>query len=192
MTFLEYQKLFETILTTENPPSPYNNPAYINFTKLNQSRMSRWDKTMVLNEELVKRLGSIQEPQHWIIITEPWCGDAAHSLPFMIALAESSDKITYDIELRDSEPHRINHYLTNGGKSIPKLIALDPGGQDLFSWGPRPVQAQKINDDMRATNARYDEINLKLQVWYNADKGVSFQEELLELITQLTDSPVLL
>src|SRR5690554_384061 len=100
MTFQEYQKLFETILTLDNPPSPYNNPAYINYTKLNQSRMSRWVKTMILNDGLVKNLDLIQEPQHWIIITEPWCGDAAHTLPFMVALANSSDKITYDIELR--------------------------------------------------------------------------------------------
>ena len=191
MTFQDYQKLFETILATENHSSPYDNPSFINYTRLNQSRMSRWDKTMNLNTELVERLGSLQESQHWVIITEPWCGDAAHSLPFMVALAESSDKITYDIELRDAEPNRIERYLTNGGKSIPKLIALDPDGDDLFSWGPRPVQAQNIYDEMRALNSRYDEINLKLQGWYNADKGVSIQSEFLNLIKQI-DSVVLL
>lgn len=192
MTFQEYQKLFETILVSQNPSSPYNKPAFINYTKLNQSRMARWEKTMRLNDGLVNSLKSMQEPQHWIIITEPWCGDAAHSLPFIVALAESSDKITYDIELRDSEPYRIDQYLTNGGKSIPKLIALDPAGHDLFTWGPRPVQAQQIYNELKALNTEYDAINLKLQNWYNADKGVSFQEELLNLVTQLHDSPVLL
>ena len=186
MNFLEYQKLFDAILTTDGPAKPYDKPAYINYVKLNQSRMSRWVRTMELQPDLIDALNDIEEPQHWIIITEPWCGDAAHSVPFLVAIAEKSPKVTYEIQLRDAEPFLINDYLTNGGKGIPKMVARDQHGIDLFTWGPRPNAAQDIFDKMKSEGAVYDEITLKLQAWYNADKGHSLQSELLALVERQT------
>lgn len=186
MNYQAYLKLFDAILSSESPQAPYNKPAYINYVKLNQSRMARWTKTMELQPDLVDTLNDIEEPQHWIIITEPWCGDAAHSLPFLIAIAEKSPKITYEIQLRDSEPFLINDYLTNGGKSIPKLISRDLDGNDLFTWGPRPIASQDIFNKMKSEGAVYDEITLKLQAWYNADKGQAIQQELLDLVARQT------
>jgi hypothetical protein len=141
---------------------------------------------MELEPDLVDALNDIEGPQHWIIISEPWCGDAAHCMPFLVAIAEKSPKVTYEIQLRDSEPHLINDYLTNGGKSIPKLVARDHDGKDLFTWGPRPSAAQEVFNKMKAENAIYDEITLKLQAWYNADKGQAIQQELLNLVSKQT------
>jgi hypothetical protein len=186
MNFQEYLTLFDTILSSQSPQSPYDKPAYINYVKLNLSRMSRWTKNLELEPDLVDALNDVEEPQHWIIITEPWCGDAAHSVPFLVAIAEKSPKITYEIQLRDSEPYLINDYLTNGGKSIPKLVARDQDGNELFTWGPRPSASQDIFNKMKSEGAIYDEITLKLQAWYNADKGQSVQQELLDLVTKQT------
>lgn len=186
MNFEDYVRLFETILSDEYPQAPYNKPAYINYVKLNQSRMARWTKTMNLSDDLVDALNDLEEPHHWIIITEPWCGDAAHSVPFLVAIAEKSPKITYEIQLRDSEPFLITDYLTNGGKSIPKLIARDLSGNDLFTWGPRPSASQDIFNKMKSEGAIYDEITLKLQAWYNADKGKAIQRELIDLVARQT------
>ncbi len=186
MNYQEYLSLFDTILSAQNPAAPYNKPAYINYVKLNQSRMSRWTKSMLLQPDLIDALNDVEEPQHWIIITEPWCGDAAHSIPFLVAIAENSPKLTYEIQLRDSEPFLIDNYLTNGGKSIPKLIARDFSGSDLFTWGPRPVASQTIFNKMKSEGAVYDEITLKLQAWYNADKGQSIQSELFNLVARQT------
>src|SRR3546814_13916104 len=69
----------------------------------------------------------IQAPQRWTVITEPWCGDAAHSVPFIELASRKNPAITVSYELRDSEPFRINDYLTNGSKSIPKLIIREIG-----------------------------------------------------------------
>lgn len=186
MNYQDYLKLFDEILSAESPQAPYDKPAYINYVKLNQSRMARWSKTMDLQSDLVDALNDLEDPQHWIIITEPWCGDAAHSVPFLVAIAEKSPKITYEIQLRDSEPHLINDYLTNGGKSIPKLVARDLNGNDLFTWGPRPVASQEIFNKMKSEGAIYDEITLKLQAWYNTDKGQAIQQELLDLVARQT------
>ncbi|MEM9997992.1 MAG: thioredoxin family protein, partial [Bacteroidota bacterium] len=36
----------------------------------------------------------------------------------------------------------IERYHTNGSHSIPKLVAFDGDGTELFTWGPRPAEAQ--------------------------------------------------
>lgn len=182
MTYKEYKALFEEIIKSENPPAPYDNEDYMTYTKVNLARMKRWDKTMALDTELVASLQELSEPQHWIIIVEPWCGDAAHLLPFLIRLAQTSPEITYELQLRDSEPFLINSYLTNGGKSIPKLIARDGQGNDLFTWGPRPEGAQRLMEELKATNADFEMVKMELQRWYNENKGKELFEELLGIL----------
>ncbi|NJX17534.1 thioredoxin family protein [Tamlana crocina] len=85
MTFEQYSSYFETIKITplEEQEKPYDNPDYLDYTKLNWSRMNRWLKTGKITEELKNTLQQIYKPQHWIVITEPWCGDAAHITPFL-------------------------------------------------------------------------------------------------------------
>ena len=178
MNYTVYKQLFEQILNGPDPQPPYNKAAYQTYTKLNYSRMNRWDKTLHLDERLVEKLSHLTQPQHWIIITEPWCGDAAHSLPFLIRMTEQTPLITYELQQRDSEPFLINSYLTNGGKSIPKLIVRDALGNDLFTWGPRPAPAQLLRNSLITAQADAETINLQLQNWYNADKGQSLCQEL--------------
>jgi len=179
MDYTTYRQLFDEILNQPNPPAPYDDAMYFNYTKLNRSRMNRWDKQLVLDDLLVSGLKQIAAPQQWIIITEPWCGDAAHIVPFLIQMAEQNQLITYDLQLRDSEPFLIEHYLTHGTRSIPKLIVRDTNGNDIFGWGPRPHGAQELMDRMRADNADFETIKIALQNWYNQDKGVSLCKELM-------------
>lgn len=186
MTYQQYTELFEDILQDANPDSPYDDPNYMKYVRLNYSRMKRWMKTMKLNVDLVNALDNSRFKQHWIIITEPWCGDAAHSLPFLVRLTEQSPSISYELQLRDSEPFLIDSYLTNGGKSIPKLIARDKDGADLFTWGPRPEPAQQLWKDLKASGADFETINLQLQNWYNKDKGQTLQNEMLKELSRVS------
>lgn len=184
MQYPEYAALFDAILNRPAPQPPYTDAAYLDYTRLNHSRMNRWWKTLQLDERLVAALRQLEAPQTWIIIAEPWCGDAAPSVPFLVRLAEQNPRIRYDIQLRDAEPFLINSYRTNGGKSIPKLIVRDAAGQDLFTWGPRPAGAQQLVDELNAAKADFETLKTQLQGWYNADKGRSLQDELLALITR--------
>ena len=179
MNYSEYTALFEEIIKSERPQPPYDNPDYLEYTRLNFSRMTRWNKTLQLNEELVNRLKGLDRRQHWIIIVEPWCGDVAHSLPFLVRLAEQSPMVSYELQLRDSEPFLINSYLTRGTKSIPKLIVRDEEGRDLFTWGARPEKAQQLMNELKAANTDWETTKVELQNWYNNDRGTSLQRELL-------------
>lgn len=184
MTFQEYSLYFKNILITpviEHQP-PYDNPDYLEYTKLNWARMNRWFKTGKLSEEIVIVVKKIDQPQHWIVITEPWCGDAAHNIPFLEMIARENELIEVSYELRDSAPFRIEQYLTNGTKSIPKLIIRDQKRRDLGTWGPRPENCQRMYSKLLQENASFDIIKNELQIWYNRDKGKELQKELADLL----------
>lgn len=185
MDFHRYLLVFEDILHASPPSAPYDNAAYLDYAKLNWSRMSRWLKKGVLSEVVVETVRRINAPQHWLVITEPWCGDAAHTLPFIQLIAQQNTHISVEYELRDSPPFRIEKYLTNGSKSIPKLIIRDGKGNDLATWGPRPAACQQLYDQLKVEGADFETQKVALQNWYNADKGQSLQQELCELIAEV-------
>lgn len=182
MNYNTYTELFHAIIMGSIKITPYDNSNYVDYTKLNASRQNRWMKTGVLTSELISTIQQIKEDQHWLLITEPWCGDASHSVPFIVKLAELNSKIKLEIQLRDSEESEIDNYLTNGGKSIPILVARNAQNEDLFFWGPRPKACQEIFLEMKNNNLPFEEQKIILQNWYNHDKGVSIQKELTELI----------
>jgi len=184
MDFQSYLDIFGRILNNTVPQAPYDNAAYLDYTKLNWSRMNRWLKKGELSEQLMDAVKKISQPQQWTVITEPWCGDAAHSIPFIQLAAQQNPLISVVYELRDSEPFRINEYLTKGSKSIPKLIIRDAEGNDLATWGPRPVECQKLFDQLKTDEADFETQKIALQNWYNADKGQSVQQELGDLIAR--------
>lgn len=146
--------------------------------------MNRWLKTGHLTEEITKVVTSISQKQNWIVITEPWCGDAAHIVPFIEMIARLNNNINVSYELRDSEPHRIGQYLTNGkSKSIPKLIIQNKNVEDLAIWGPRPAACQIIYDELHAKNVDFETLKTELQLWYNNDEGSEIMSELSALIS---------
>lgn len=178
----EYLDRFESVLKADIPETPYDNKDYFNYLKLNASRQKRWLKKGEINSGLKEKLRSIHTPMTWIIITEPWCGDAAHSIPFLYLMVQENDKIDLKIVWRDTPPFVIENYLTNGGKSVPKLIARDKDNNDLFTWGPRPGPCQKVYNNLKNRNADFEEMKIELQQWYNKDKGKTLQKEIAELI----------
>lgn len=181
MKFTTYNQLFEQILSSKELKAPYDNPDFLTYTELNQSRQQRWMKKGEINEELENLLKAIPKPMKWILITEPWCGDASHLVPFIAKLADKNNLIDLEIQLRDSDSE-IDRYLTNGGKSIPMLIVRNEKSEDLFVWGPRPKEAQSIHLRNLDTDKSKEEKKIELQKWYNADKGQSLQ---IEILTEL-------
>lgn len=183
----QYLAYMNSIVSTplEAHEAPYNRADYMEYTKLNTSRQSRWLKTQELSEGLKSLLSSINSPQEWLVITEPWCGDAAHVNPFIMLAARENELINLRFELRDSAPFSIEKYLTNGSKSIPKLIIRNENGQDLATWGPRPEGCQTLYQELKDAKAPLDEVLTKVQNWYNADKGQQIQAELTTVLAEV-------
>lgn len=170
-------------LAEKNESSSFNEKeAYKHYTQLSFKRMKRWAKVGKLLPEMEEKIKSINEPQKWIVLTESWCGDAAHSYMFWQKMADLNPNITLEWKLREEHPDLMEQYLTNGGKSIPKLIAFNQEGEELFNWGPRPKHIQKRYWELREADKEYKEIMLEIQGLYNTDKGESLQREMLDLM----------
>lgn len=182
MTFENYLQQFEDILNhPENHPT-YQDDEYYQYTKMNWTRMGRWLKRFEPSEAFQQFVNTISEKQQWIIITEPWCGDAAHSVPMLTKMAAQNPNITVDIQLRDSAPFLIDSYLTNGGKSIPILIIRNQEDADLAVWGPRPKGCQDLFLSLKEQGKDFSDIKEEIQKWYNTDKGVEIQKEIQALL----------
>jgi len=160
--------------------------ALVGFTALNLIRMRRIGKTLEIKKSPQAKMSAMTKPQFWLLITEAWCGDSAQSLPVIAELASiSGDKIQLGIILRDENLHIMDRYLTNGGRSIPKLIAFDHSGNELFQWGPRPASAHEMylhwkENQETQTHAEFEK---ELHTWYARNKTEEIQEELLGLIS---------
>jgi hypothetical protein len=183
-----YNELMIAILNHSTPPPPYDQAAYLDYLGLNHARQKRWFKTAKIQKGLIEKIKQINQPQQWILITEPWCGDAAHSNPFIVLLAGLNSLIDLKIVLRDESPVLIENYLTNGGKAIPILIIRDEANNDLAVWGPRPAPCQKIFLELKRSKASFDEQKVTLQNWYNQDRGQTLQQEILELISKIVSA----
>jgi glutaredoxin-related protein len=155
---------------------------YQHYIPLNKSRFTRSLKQGVITQELAEVIRSINEKQDWVIITEPWCGDAAQIVPYLFNMAELNPLINVEVQLRDSNSE-IDSYLSHGKMSIPKLIVRNQEGVDRFIWGPRPQVLETIYLELKNKNENIDDVKTILQKWYNEDKGQSLQLELLELLS---------
>ena len=101
-------------------------------------------------------------------------------------MAELSENIDLKIVLRDENEALMNDFLTNGGMAIPKLIILDEVNNVIGDFGPRPEPARKLIADYKAANGVVDEpIKVELQKWYLHDKGISIQNEIVEIHEQV-------
>lgn len=156
---------------------------FLKYTDLNNSRMDKWDKRFELSDEIKETLDNLSHPEDWVVLSEGWCGDAAHALPVMAKMAEYSDKINLKILLRDENLELMDQHLTHGGRSIPKLIRYSlESGNELGEWGPRPAAAQQIHLDGKAEGRPKSEITIDLQKWYARDRGESIAKELVEML----------
>jgi hypothetical protein len=186
LSYEGYKTLVSNLLADGKATGTEQSEALTDYSLLNDRRMKRLDKTLKLSEVALQEFQKITIPQTWLVLTEGWCGDAAQNLPVLNKIAATSDKIDLKIILRDDNLPLMDLFLTNGGRSIPKLIALDKDNNVLNSWGPRPDTAAKMVADYKEKKGVLDsQFKEELQVWYNKDKGQSVQEDLIRLITKL-------
>ncbi|WP_438962656.1 thioredoxin family protein [Nonlabens sp.] len=158
-------------------------PDLANYTMLNNQRMKRLDKTMKILPENQEFLETFNQDVYFLIITESWCGDAAQTMPMMYKVAQAAG-VDFKIVLRDENPELMDQFLTNGGRSIAKLILVDKKtGLPVTTWGPRPTKATAlVAAEKAAKGALGPEFKQELQTWYNKDKGKDTENDLVEML----------
>lgn len=154
----------------------------VDYTRLNVQRMNRWDKTWTVPETLEQQLLSIETPMIWLTITEGWCGDAAQVVPIVEKLAAVNPLIQHRLILRDENLEIMDQYLTNGTRSIPKIILMKEEDLSVVgTWGPRPSSAQKLLEELKQNGTLpKEELYNQLHAWYAKNKGMEVAQEFME------------
>ncbi len=188
----EYVAQVEALVEEQKTSGPKQTEDLVYYTRLNAQRSKRINKTVSLPPELHNLVMEIDTPQTWLVLSESWCGDAAQILPLLYKIADVNDLVSFRIVFRDEHLALMDKFLTNGGRSIPKLIILDEELEVLGTWGPRPKPAQTLYDAWRndPDKAPYKEFQVELQKWYLTDRGQSTFLELSELLDEIIEDTV--
>jgi Thioredoxin len=183
--YADYRKLIDTLLLAGKITSGEATEHMLHYTKLNLQRMNRIEKTFVPETTTLNFFSALKKPNKWLIIAEGWCGDAAQTLPVISKLASLNSLIDLRIVLRDQHLDLMDQHLTNGTRSIPKLLIMDEHNLVLETWGPRPLEAKNMVLDFKAKGLPHDEWVEKVHAWYAKDKGKSTEREIVYIIEKL-------
>ncbi|HLU85861.1 MAG TPA: thioredoxin family protein [Vicingaceae bacterium] len=185
ISFEAYHQLYQEQVANGQTSGLDQSEGLIAYTKLNFSRLKRSYKTTEIANETKAMLEKISTPLTWLVLTETWCGDAAQNIPVLAKMAELNPAISLKLIFRDENPEVMDNFLTNGSKSIPKLICVNENLEVLGTWGPRPAAIQSwFVEEKNKPTTDMDQLKIDLQQKYNADKGLSLQSELMELLQQ--------
>ncbi len=143
------------------------NDDLLDYSLLNEKRMSRISKHGLPFP--------VKSTEHFnlkyaLVITEGWCGDSAQLLPFFAKWTELHG-VDLRIVGRDENEALMDHFLTNGSRSMPIMIGLDENFKCVFRWGPRPsVIADKVKE-WKSSGIEKTEMGLLMHQWYTDNKG---------------------
>jgi len=184
ISYQEYRELVHQYVLDNSTSGLEKTEELANYTALNDRRMKRWDKTLKVTEADKTRIQNFNGNVTWLVITESWCGDAAHVIPVLNKIAELSENIDLKLVFRDENDDLMNHFLTNGGKAIAKLIMIDNENTEVIgTFGPRPSEATKLVEAYKIKHGKLTpEFKEDLQLWYNKDKGQSVILDILSLL----------
>ena len=183
-SYNEYRTLVSKLISEGKSTGNDQSKALLHYSELNEVRMKRLEKTLKIDLEVEKTLQNLKSNQTWLVISEGWCGDAAQILPIIKLMSEASENIDLKLVFRDENDALMNQFLTNGAKSIPKLLVLDESFNLINHWGPRPEGAKNLIIEYKAKHGIVDEVaKIALQKWYLDDKGISTMMEIVGMIS---------
>lgn len=184
MTYDQYSELNKAY-AKQGKTSGEQKESYVGYTKLGAARLRRWEKLYKSEQEYLDEITSLVSPgEQWLVFSETWCGDAAHMLPFVHQWSKHA-KVPLRIIMRDEHPTLMDEFLTNGGRSIPKLVRISADGMVLGTYGPRPsALVAHLAEWKSKAYFDYKEWTLFAQDWYNQDKGKSIESDFIELLSK--------
>lgn len=185
MDYQEYMDLTAQLVSENRTTGPNQSEAMLHYTKLNLKRMQRLNRTAQPSQSLLEAVRNIPFRMRWMIITEPWCGDAAQNIPFIANTAAQAGNVDLGLVLRDENVGYMDLFATHGARSIPKLIVY-PADEDrvVAQWGPRPAPMQeKVMAYKRAVGDKpnFEAFSAEIHHWYHQNANKALESELLAI-----------
>ncbi len=132
-------------------------------------------------EDLLERARGLEGSWRFLVLTEDWCGDGVHSIPYLARLAESLPTLDLRVLSREASPDLMDAHLTRGTRSIPVVMILDEAYREVGWWGPRPTPLQELFLREIKTLPQPERFP-RLRAWYARDRGRSTLGEVLDRI----------
>ncbi len=151
---------------------------YLYYQRYNCERAERVHQAYAPSARLRRAVERIEAPQLWMVLTEAWCADSAYNLPVLVEAARLNPHVEVRILLRDAHLDLMDRYLSYGTRGIPKLVALQADGREVFRWGPRPVEARLLRVNLRAKGLSPGEVSKHLIDWYEQGGWQQVDDEL--------------
>ena len=152
------------------------------YSRYNMERQERVENLWAASKSFARAVMSVPGPSDWLFITDDWCVDSAYSLPLVRWGSQQRDDITLRILLKDDHMDIMDRFLTNGKRSIPKFVGLDPEGRDLFNWGPQPTAIRDIRQRLMDDGAEGRIVSSTTVDWYAEDGWLEVERELTRVL----------
>jgi hypothetical protein len=183
MDYSAYRELIDTLIEEGKSTGPEQSESLLNYSKLNQQRMRRLEKT-VKEQQFVDLEGRNARITQVLIITEGWCGDASQIIPVIEKFALHAG-VSANYLLRDSNLDLMDAHLINGGRSIPVILFLTDEFEVITQWGPRPQPLQQMVLDYKKLpepKPPYSEFSKDVQLWYAKDRQQTMLKEWMSIL----------
>jgi|TARA_B110000879_G_scaffold115991_1_gene154292 hypothetical protein len=186
LSYDQYITMLENLVEEGRTTGPNQSEAYAAHTKMAAQRTRKWNKIFKLKEDQLLTFGKFKSAKKnigWLMIVEAWCGDVGQNLAPLKKIADASG-IDLRLVLRDDNLDLMDNFLTKGGRSIPKLIAIDLDEFfSLWDWGPRPGVLQDwYLEKKKSSDFNYETVSEEMHLWYAKNRQSELVGEMISML----------
>lgn len=159
--------------------------SFLEYSQKNVEQMRANAAAVEIDAELAAKAKGFGREARLLVIGADWCGDVVANIPAVARLAELNPKIQLRVVDRDRHLDLMQHFQTNGGNSIPIVIAAPADFSRHERWGPRPAACQAIMDENKGKMPK-EEIYPMIKTWYTEDKSRTLLGEIWGAVERAT------
>jgi hypothetical protein len=132
--------------------------------------------------DAVNRLKHVRDGLRVLMVTEDWCVDSVHTVPYLANLATAAGVEVRIIGRAAGEPIMSAHR-TRDGRPVTPTVVLLRNNRDIGAWVERPASLQQWFFAM-ATDPVSARLFAQRAAWYDEDRGRTTIAEFVALVEQ--------
>ena len=155
------------------------------YSKYNLERQERVEAEWIPSAAFLEAVDTLDGPLSFYFITDDWCIDSAYSLPLLQWVSNRRSDVRLEIGLKNDNLDVLDQYLTDGARSIPKLIIENHKGEIVAVWGPQPEEIRLIRKNLMDNQAEGSVVSGTTIEWYANSGILEVEKELGQLFSSL-------
>jgi len=182
LTSTEYRKRWKDGLARSRTGMSATERKYYFYSKYNWERQEGVSRRYEPSPAFREAVNNLPEGARLLYLTEDWCIDSAYSFPVVDTIPDIRRDISLEIYIRDENLDLMDRFLTNGGRSVPKLIIRDADRNDLCTWGPKVGKLVALRTQLQEEGADGPAVVNATSEWYENEGWLEIERELTETL----------